>query len=183
MIGTDIELAAPAMFFGQQLAEQLDTARNQFVPRLDSPVNKLQKLTGQPKLDAILRHPVSLSIDDVIRNRDVLVVSGSVGAFGEGSAKVLLQFILHMVHRALIRQQALPEHDRARVALKVDEAHLLFSAHVHAHARDGPLRRARMHRRLAVARPDRGPRPALDRSSTSSATGSSSRSPTTTRAR
>ena len=32
-------------------------ARGQFVPRLDSPVNKLQKLTGQPKLDAILRHP------------------------------------------------------------------------------------------------------------------------------
>ena len=41
---------------------------------------------------------------------------------------MLLQFILHMVHRAMIRQQQLPEADRARVALKVDEAHLLFSA-------------------------------------------------------
>ena len=62
----------------------------------------------------------------MIRNRDVLVVSGAVGSFGEGSARVLLQFILHMVHRALIRQQELPEPERARVALKVDEAHLLF---------------------------------------------------------
>jgi Replication-relaxation len=126
-IGKDTELAAAAMFFGEQLPDQLHAARGQFVPRLDAPVNKLQKLTGQPKLDAILRHPLSLSIDEVIRNRDVLVVSGAVGSFGEGSARVLLQFILHMVHRALIRQQELPEPERARVALKVDEAHLLFS--------------------------------------------------------
>jgi hypothetical protein len=126
-IGKDTELAAAAMFFGEQLPDQLHAARGQFVPRLDAPVNKLQKLTGQPKLDAILRHPLSLSIDEVIRNRDVLVVSGAVGSFGEGSAKVLLQFILHMVHRALIRQQELAEGERARVALKVDEAHLLFS--------------------------------------------------------
>jgi Replication-relaxation len=126
-IQTEVELAAPAMFFGEQLPVQLQQARGQFVPRLDSPVNKLQKLTGQPKLDAILRHPVALSIDEVIRNRDILVVSGAVGSFGEGSARVLLQFILHMVHRALIRQQELPEDDRARLALKVDEAHLLFS--------------------------------------------------------
>ena len=103
------------MFFGEQLPDQLHAARGQFVPRLDAPVNKLQKLTGQPKLDAILRHPLSLSIDEVIRNRDVLVVSGAVGSFGEGSARVLLQFILHMVHRALIRQQELPESERARV--------------------------------------------------------------------
>jgi protein involved in plasmid replication-relaxation len=126
-IQTEVELAAPAMFFGEQLPVQLQQARGQFVPRLDSPVNKLQKLTGQPKLDAILRHPVALSIDEVIRNRDLLVVSGAVGSFGEGSARVLLQFILHMVHRALIRQQELPEDERARLALKVDEAHLLFS--------------------------------------------------------
>ncbi len=127
-ISTDVELAAPAMFFGEQLPDQLHAAKGQFAPRLDSPVNKIQKLTGQPKLDTILRHPMSLSIDEVIRNRDVLVVSGSVGAFGEGSAKVLLQFILHMVHRALIRQQLLPEAERGRVALKIDEAHLLFSS-------------------------------------------------------
>ena len=126
-IQTEVELAAPAMFFGEQLPVQLQQARGQFVPRLDSPVNKLQKLTGQPKLDAILRHPVALSIDELIRNRDVLVVSGAVGSFGEGSARVLLQFILHMVHRALIRQQELPEPERARLALKVDEGHLLFS--------------------------------------------------------
>jgi hypothetical protein len=126
-IAGEPELAAPAMFFGEQLPDQLRAARGQFAPRLDSPVNKLQKLAGQPKLDTILRHPLSLSIDEVIENRDVLVISGAVGTFGEGSARVLLQFILHMVHRALTRQQQLPEADRARVALKVDEAHLLFS--------------------------------------------------------
>jgi hypothetical protein len=83
-IQTEVELAAPAMFFGEQLPVQLQQARGQFVPRLDSPVNKLQKLTGQPKLDAILRQPVALSIDEVIRNRDILAVSGAVGSFGEG---------------------------------------------------------------------------------------------------
>ena len=127
-IGTDTELAAAAMFFGEQLPDQLHSrARASSCRGSTRPVNKLQKLTGQPKLDAILRHPLALSIDEVIRNRDVLVVSGAVGSFGEGSARVLLQFILHMVHRALIRQQELPEQERARVALKVDEAHLLFS--------------------------------------------------------
>src|SRR5256885_255900 len=114
-VQTKIKLATPTMFFDKQLPIQLQQARNQFVPRLDNPINKLQKLTGQPKLDAILRHPITLSIDKVIRNRDVLVVSGAVGSFGENSTRVLLQFILHMIHQTLIHQQKLPENKQTRL--------------------------------------------------------------------
>lgn len=126
-ISTDPELAAPAYFFGRQLPEQLQKSQSMMIARLDAPVNKVQTIVGKPQLDAILRHPHTVRIDEIIRNRDILVVAGSAGLFGEGAAVVLLQILVGMVHRALIRQQDLPENERPRVALAVDEAHLLFS--------------------------------------------------------
>lgn len=121
------ELPATMMYFQRQLPEQLAQSRTQMVARLDAPVNKLQRIVAERTLDALLRHPVTVSIDEVIRKREVLIVNGALGQFGEGNVRVLMQFLLHMIHRAIVRQQKLPEPERARVALKVDEAHLLFS--------------------------------------------------------
>lgn len=126
-ISTDPDLAAPAYFFGRQLPEQLRKSQSMMIARLDAPVNKIQTVVGKPQLDAILRHPHTVRIDEIIKNRDILVVAGSAGLFGEGAAVVLLQILVQMVHRALIRQQNLPESQRPRVSLAVDEAHLLFS--------------------------------------------------------
>src|SRR5262249_54743247 len=58
---------------------------------------------------------------------EVLIVDGKMGTFGSDNTRVMLQFILNNLYGTLQRQQQLPEHERVRVALKVDEAHLVLN--------------------------------------------------------
>jgi len=126
-IEPDPELHEAHRFFAEELPADLAGSLAQMTIRLDAPKNKLAGLTNTPSLDSILRHPVALDLDEIIRRREVLIVAGSVGDFGEGTAEMLMQLILHGVHRAVSRQRNLPARQRARVAVKVDEAHYLFS--------------------------------------------------------
>ena len=181
-IETEVELAAACMFFGEQLPVQLQQARGQFVPRLDSPVNKLQKLTGQPKLDAILRHP-RRALDrrgDPKPRRARRLRRGRVlrRGLGPGAAPV------HPPHGP---PRADPPAGAARARARPARAQgrrgpPALLAHLRAHARDGPLGRARVHGRLAVARARSRTATCAPRSSTCCVTTSSSPSAPTTRA-
>ncbi|MGI8779812.1 MAG: hypothetical protein ACR2L8_06520, partial [Solirubrobacteraceae bacterium] len=115
-----------ATFFGRDLPSDLRDALVNTTSKLDAPRNKILRLMVE-SLDKVLRHPVQLSIDDVIRKREVLIVDGKMGTFGSDNCRVMMQFILSMLYGAMQRQQQLPEEQRSRVALKVDEAHLVVN--------------------------------------------------------
>src|SRR5215211_6426 len=115
-----------AIFFGRDLPDDLRAAPALTTGKLTAPRNKILRLLVE-SLDKVLRHPIQLSLDEVIRRREALVVDGRMGTFGAGNCRVMMQFILALVYGALQRQQQLPEGERARVALKVDEAHLILN--------------------------------------------------------
>ncbi|HXE43790.1 MAG TPA: hypothetical protein VN635_01195 [Conexibacter sp.] len=114
-------------FFARDLPNDLRDALVNTTSKLDAPRNKILRLMVEG-LDKVLRHPVQLSIDELIRNRGVLIVDGKMGTFGSDNCRVMMQFILSMLYGALQRQQQLDERDRVRLALKVDEAHLMINA-------------------------------------------------------
>lgn len=118
--------ADTATFFGRELASDLDNAPGQTTAKLDAPRNKLLRLMVE-SLDKVLRHPIQLDLDEVVRRREVLVVDGKMGTFGSDNCRVMMQFILNALYGTLQRQQQLPEEQRVRVALKVDEAHLVLN--------------------------------------------------------
>jgi hypothetical protein len=118
--------ADTATFFGRELASDLESAPGQTTAKLDAPRNKLLRLMVE-SLDKVLRHPVQLDLDEVVRNREVLIVDGKMGTFGADNCRVMMQFILNALYGTLQRQQQLPEAERVRVALKVDEAHLVLN--------------------------------------------------------
>jgi hypothetical protein len=122
----DPRFADTATFFGRELPADLRDASAQTAAKLDAPRNKILRLLVEA-LDKVLRHPVQLSLDEVVRRREVLIVDGKMGTFGADNCRVMLQFVLNSLYGALQRQQQLPEHQRARVALKVDEAHLILN--------------------------------------------------------
>ncbi len=126
-IEPDPELEGVHRFLAHELPGDIAESKAQLVTRLSAPRNKLAALFRKPTLDAVLRHPLSIDLDEIVRRREVLIVAGSVEDFGEGQGKALMQLLLHGIHHAVARQRSLPEARRARVALKVDEAHLLFS--------------------------------------------------------
>jgi hypothetical protein len=121
------ELAFTSVFFGESLPTDLQDARSQTTVKLDAPRNKIEALLGVPSVNRMLHHPFQRSLHDIIAERDVLVVRGASGSIGEGNAIKVLTWLLRCLDAALSDQQQKPEADRVRVALKVDEAHLLLS--------------------------------------------------------
>jgi hypothetical protein len=122
----DTRLADTATFFGRELPGDLESAPSQTSAKLDAPRNKLLRLMVE-SLDKVLRHPVQLSFDELVRRREVLIVDGKMGTFGSDNCRVMMQFLLIGLYGALQRQQQLPEGERVRVAVKVDEAHLILN--------------------------------------------------------
>jgi hypothetical protein len=122
----DPRLTETATFFGRELPGDLEAASSQTSAKLDAPRNKLLRLLVG-SLDQVLRHPVQFSFDEIVRRREVLIVDGKMGTFGTDNCRVMMQFLLSGLYGALQRQQQLPEDQRARVAVKVDEAHLILN--------------------------------------------------------
>ena len=116
------------LFLAQELPYQLEKSPANFITRLDAPQNKaIRTTTGA--LDVCFRHPYRIDIDRLIARREVLIVNGCAGEVETDDVAVVMQFALVFIHNALLRQQRLPKAQRARVALKVDEAHLGIFSH------------------------------------------------------
>ena len=121
------ELAFTSVFFGESLPTDLKDARSQTTVKLDAPRNKIEALLGVPSVNRMLHHPFQRSLHEIIAARNVLVVRGASGSIGEGNAIKVLTWLLRCLDAALSDQQQKPAAERVRVALKVDEAHLLLS--------------------------------------------------------
>ncbi len=118
-----------AQFFTAELTAQLADARSTTTAKLDAPVNKLARLLNSPSIKRVLlNESLTIDLDRVIANREVLIVKGALGAMGAGNTSVVLQLLVGMLDAALARQQdALPAAERTAVALKVDEAPLVLN--------------------------------------------------------
>jgi hypothetical protein len=117
------DLDQTAEFFRSELPDDLRMATSRVAERLDAPRNKISGLTGVPPLRRFFNHPSDVPLREIIEARDVLVVDANMGAIGTENSKACMLFILRMLHAQLQRQVHLPEAERPRVPLLVDEAH------------------------------------------------------------
>jgi Replication-relaxation len=118
-----------ADFFTAELSAQLADARSMTTAKLDAPVNKLARLLNSPSIKRVLLNDsLTIDLDRVIAQHEVLVVKGALGTMGAGNTSVVMQLLVGMLDAALARQQDLvPESERVTVALKVDEAPLVLN--------------------------------------------------------
>lgn len=128
MRDTSHQMILTAEFFAVSLPGDLGGAETMTTAKLDAPRNKIERLLGDPRIDVMLRHPRQVSMLDIIRNRDILIVRGNLGTAGRANVATMLTMILGMVHSAMSRQQdEIDRKDRARVSLILDEAHLMVN--------------------------------------------------------
>jgi hypothetical protein len=120
------DLVGLRAFYGQILPSLLRDSRSQVAIRMDAPGNKLQRLLNQPTITRMLHHPVQVSIDEIIAERAVLIVQGSMGEVGEEQAVIVLLMLLRELHTALQRQQLKPEDERVSIYWHLDEAHFVW---------------------------------------------------------
>lgn len=111
--------------FARILPAQLAKSPAQAVMRLEAPYNKIQTLLGDERLNTVLHHPVSVSFDDVIRRREILIIAGRIPDHPDGA--VLLKFFIQLIHRAIQHQQRYPEDERARTAVLADDCGEIFT--------------------------------------------------------
>lgn len=127
-LATQPEHAALLRYWGTSFPELWsDATRGQLGMALDAPRNKLERLITTVEVDKALRHPFALDLRRVIRDRQVLIVNGSLGEVGQDNAVTVMQLLIQLLHQALKQQQLLPADQRPRACLKVDEAHLVLT--------------------------------------------------------
>jgi Domain of unknown function (DUF5710)/Replication-relaxation len=119
------DLDQTAEFFRSELPDDLRMATSRVAERLDAPRNKISGLTGVPPLRRFFNHPTDIPLREIIQARDILIVDANMAAIGTENSKACMLFILRMLHAQLQRQVRLPERDRPRVPLIVDEAHYI----------------------------------------------------------
>ena len=117
------DLDQTAEFFRSELPDDLKMASSSVTQRLDAPRNKIAGLTGVPPLRRFFNHPTDIPLREIIESRDVLIVDANMAAIGTENSRACMHFLLRMLHTQLQRQVHLPEGDRPRVPLIVDEAH------------------------------------------------------------
>ena len=117
------DLDQTAEFFRSELPDDLRMATSRVAERLDAPRNKISGLTGVPPLRRFFNHPTDIPLREIIQARDILIVDANMAAIGTENSKACMLFILRMLHAQLQRQVHLPERERPRVPLIVDEAH------------------------------------------------------------
>jgi hypothetical protein len=97
---------------------------------LNPPRNKIERLISTREIDTMLRHPVSLDLDAVLENGEVLIVAGAKATVGEDNTILVTQILLQLLHRALQARQSGSERDKRRVSLLIDEAHNVLTPSV-----------------------------------------------------
>jgi uncharacterized tellurite resistance protein B-like protein len=119
-----------ARYYWRREFPELLRDRSRTLEVLDPPLNKLRRLLSTPQVDVVLRHPYSLDLEGAIARGEAIVVNGAKAVAGEDNTRLLFQLLLRLVQRAIQAQQSLPENERRRVSLYVDEAHNVLTASV-----------------------------------------------------
>ena len=72
---------------------------------LNPPRNKLERLISTREIDTLLRHPVTLDLEGILRRGEVLIVAGAKAAVGEDNTVLVTHLLLQLLNRALQAQQ------------------------------------------------------------------------------
>ena len=122
------DLDQTAEFFRSELPDDLRMSPGRVAERMDAPRNKVSGLMGVPPLRRFFNHPTDIPLREIIEARHILIVDANMAAIGTDNSRACMLFILRMLNAQLQRQVHVPERDRPRVPLLVDEAHYVLGA-------------------------------------------------------
>jgi hypothetical protein len=126
----DHDAAEFARRYWQREFPSLIKDRGYAAQALNPPRNKIERLISTREIDTVLRHPVNLDLEGILRRGEVLIVAGAKSAVGEDNTILVNHILLQLLRRALQAQQDLTDPDRRPVSLLIDEAHNVLTPSV-----------------------------------------------------
>jgi hypothetical protein len=117
-------------YLGRQVPSDMQRAPSDMSSRLRAPRNKLSALLQAESLRVFFNHTTEKSLEEIIADRDILIVDADLGEGGRENARVVIHFILHMLDSVLLRQQGMARDELSHVHLILDEAGHLLNEHI-----------------------------------------------------
>ncbi len=115
-------------FFRVVLPDELDNNRSNTYQRLDPPRNKIEAILDSPALRRFYNHPTDVSLADIVRAKDILIIDANMAALGEDGSKIAVHLFFQQLHALMQSQIHLPSERRPRVTVVVDEGGTVTSA-------------------------------------------------------
>jgi len=115
-------------YFAVELEEEMARNTTNTMERLRAPRNKLDGLLNAESLRVFFNHPCEKPLQEIIRDRDILIVDANLGRVGQENSRLMISFILHMLDLVLSQQMNLGAHERSRVHLLIDESSQVLKA-------------------------------------------------------
>jgi hypothetical protein len=122
------DLDYTAHFLQTELPQELQIAGSQTAVRMDAPRNKIATLIQAAPIRRFFHHPTNVTLRQIIEARDILIVDCAQAQVGDDNVRPMLMFMLRLLHRQMQRQVTLPEDERPRVPLLIDEAHYIANS-------------------------------------------------------
>ena len=116
------DLDFTARFLHVVLPNRLQNARSDITMRMNAPSNKISTLLRAAPVRRFFHHPTNITLKQIIEARDTLIVNCAPAQVGDGNVEPIMKFLLRMLHREMQRQVQLPESERPRVPVIIDEA-------------------------------------------------------------
>jgi hypothetical protein len=109
-------------YFARELPGDMGGNMANMRQRLQAPRNKLDALLHADSLRIFFNHTSEKPLEEIIADRDILIVDAALGEAGDENSRLVISFVLRMLNLALQRQMKLEPQQRSRVHLLVDES-------------------------------------------------------------
>lgn len=100
------------------------------IKSLSPPRNKIERLISTREIDTLLRHPVGLNLEDIVRRGEILIVAGAKAQVGEDNSILITHLLLQQLHSVLQQRQDAEAAESGPVSLLIDEAHNVLTPSV-----------------------------------------------------
>lgn len=120
-------------FWAREIPDMITGAGSVIRQQMKAPRNKVGGIVSVPPLRRFFHHPVDMPISRIIKRRDVLIVDAAMGGIpsrpgiGEENSIACIHFLLRMLHTHMQHQIHLDAPTRARVALHLEECHVVIN--------------------------------------------------------
>ena len=78
-------------------------------------------------VDQVVRHPAQISLDDIVRRGEVLIVAANTDTPAASGQLLLARLLLSGLYRSFEREQSRVRDEPLSVAVKIDDAHLILT--------------------------------------------------------
>lgn len=120
LLQQDPTLSAAFHYYAEYLPNLEQKSSAEFNKQLTAPLNKVERLIGDEGARNVFHHPNQIDLDQILREGGALIIKANIPQ--NPDRELLVRVIVENLMRTIMRQSQLPENERRKAAVIIDEA-------------------------------------------------------------